>query len=364
MMKKKLGIFLALILVVLLAFGVCSCAQKEDKGAAEGTEGTEGTEEPAGPKEMITLRLVVPAPVGDELTDKDIEMAERFNARAKEYGYQIDVHGGGSLVNVTEYLDAVRTGAVEIFDAAPPIYAGKDPRLNGLILPFLFESGEAILAAHTDLEELYSKEIFEPDFNQKILGLLFCGYFDLFNTKRAIRAPEELQGLLIGAPDPGIAAIVELFGATSIMVAWPDFYSSLDKGVIDGILNSPNGTINNKLTDIVKYFTDTLVPPSINVYSINLDVWNAMPAEVQQMLHEEIQNTCISFSEHYIQQHDKDIESLRGLGVDVTLLTDEERDKFRQKCLGYTDEQLASYEGGFGEKLKAIAYKANQEAGK
>ena len=28
MMKKKLGIFLALILVVLLAFGVCSCAQK------------------------------------------------------------------------------------------------------------------------------------------------------------------------------------------------------------------------------------------------------------------------------------------------------------------------------------------------
>jgi TRAP-type C4-dicarboxylate transport system substrate-binding protein len=359
MKKKKIGIFLALTFVVLLAFLVCSCAQPEGD---EGAEGTEGTGETAEPKEMITLRLVVPAPVGDELTDKDIEMAERFNARAKDYGYQIDVHGGGSLVNVTEYLDAVRTGAVEIFDAAPPIYAGKDPRLNGLILPFLFETGEAILAAHTELEELYSQEIFEADFNQKILGLLFCGYFDLFNTKKTVKSPADLQGMLIGAPDPGIAAIVELFGASSIMVAWPDFYSSLDKGVIDGILNSPNGTINNKLTDIVKFFTDTLVPPSINVYSINLDVWNAMPAEVQQMLQEEIQNTCISFSEHYIQQHDKDIETLRELGIEVTMLTDAEREQFRTQCIEYTEEQLAGYEGGFGEKLKAIADKANSQA--
>ncbi|MDY6825582.1 MAG: TRAP transporter substrate-binding protein [Bacillota bacterium] len=358
MKKKKTLFFFLLIALLVVGLFACSCSGVEEGAVDEGgEEAAEGEEEPAeeeaGEEEVFTIRLVVPSGAGDELTVKDEEMAERFNERVE--GFEIKVYPGGSLVNVPEFLDAVRTGAVEMMDAAPPIFAGAEPRFNAVILPYLFETGEALYAAAPELVELYNP-IFEEQFNQKLLTLFFVGSFDLFNTKRTVKTPEDLNGLLIGAPDPGIAATVEVLGGTPITVAWPDFYSSLDKGVIDGVLNSPNGTINNSLTDMCKYYTELLVPPGVNVITINLDVWNSMPEDAQQALLEEAQATGNTASEHYIQQHEKDVETLRELGLEITILSEEELQVFKDRCEPFTNEMLESY-GEFGEQIKEIADK-------
>ena len=355
---KKSQVWVAFLVVLFLLAALVACSPKETKeGTAEEGAAQEGTAEEAV-EETIELRLVMPTPAGDERTVWNEEMAESFNARAGGR-YVLKVHPGGTLVNVTEYLDAVRTGAVEMFDSALPTYAGQEPRFNAFVLPYLFDSGEAFAAAEADLVELFSA-ITEEKFNQKILGFVYVGSFDIFNTKRTIKSPEDLKGMLVGAPDPGIAAILDQLGAATVNVAWPDFYTSLDKGVVDGIMFMPNAVINNKLTDLCKYYTSINNPQGHAALSINLDVWNAMPEDIQQILVEEIQKSYQKVSEHYINQREKDHETMRGLGVEVYLPTEAEQEQFKALCIDYTEQELDNY-GDVGAKLREIREKANNQ---
>jgi TRAP-type C4-dicarboxylate transport system substrate-binding protein len=345
-------VWVAFLVLFFLLAALVACSPKEtEEGTVE-----EGAAEEA--VEAIELRLVMGTPAGDERTVWNEEMAENFNARAGGR-YVLKVHPGGTLVNVPEYLDAVRTGAVELFDSALPAYAGQDPRFNAFVLPYLFDSGEAFIAAEKDLVELFSS-IMEEKFNQKILGFAYVGSFDIFNTKRTVKSPEDLKGMLVGAPDPGIAAILDQLGAATVNVAWPDFYTSLDKGVVDGIMFMPNAVINNKLTDLCKYYTSINNPQGHAALSINLDVWNAMPEDIQQILVEEIQKSYQKVSEHYINQREKDHETMRGLGVEVYLPTEAEQEQFKALCIDYTEQELDNY-GDVGAKLREIREKANNQ---
>jgi len=345
--RKGILILLSLLLVVLVA---ASCGKKTEAPAdGEKTE----------PVKKITLRLVVPAAAGDELTVKDEEMAKRFNERVGGT-YEIKVYPGGSLVKVPEFMDAVRTGAVEMFDAAAAIYGGADPRFNITMLPYLFDNGKAVLAAQQDLVDFHTK-ITEEKFNQKVIGYVFVGSFDLASSEKPITKPEDLKGMLVGCPDPALIAAAETLGATPISVPWPDFYTSLDKGVVDGIYNSLNGSICNKLFDVLKYNVDLQTPVGTNMYSINLDIWNAMPKETQDILVEEVTKTCTDFSKYYIDQYAKDVETARGLGADVHLLSDQERQAFKDVFKPYTEKMLEQY-GEAGKQMKEIADKANAKA--
>jgi len=343
---KGILILLSLLLVAVLA---ASCGGEK----TETPDG--GTTEPA---KKVHIRLVCPSPKGDDLTEKDERFAQRFNERAADYGYEIKVYSGGTLVKITEFLDAVRTGAVEMFDAAPAIYAGQEPRFNITMLPYLFEDAKAIDYAQDDLIEFYD-QICQERFNQKVVGHLYIGSFDMFTVKKPVKSPADVEKMLLGCPDPAIIAIASELKSVSINVPWPDFYTSLDKGVVDGVIHSLNGFIANKLTDICKYYTDFQTPVSTNMYTINLDIWKAMPKEVQDILLEEMNKTCKEASQYYIDRYEGDIETIKSLGMEVHRLTPEEKAQFKAILQPFTERELAKY-GEDGKKIKEIADRANE----
>lgn len=341
--RKGILVLLSLLLVAVLAI---SCAKK-----------TENTAETApAPVKKTLIRLVVPSPSGDELTVKDEEIARRFNERAGG-AYEIKVHCGGALVKIPEYFDAVRTGAVEMFDAAASIYAGAEPRFNLSSLPYLFRDGNAMIAAQDDIIAFYN-EFCEKQYNQRVLGQLFTGSKGIFNNKKPVLCPEDTKGLLLGGADASIIAVATAIGAEAINIPWPDYYTSLDKGVIDGIIYSTNGTIANKLSDNLKYYTDLDFPIGTNMYSINLDIWNGMPKDIQDILVEEVQRACEEYSAHFIAQLAKDEETLKNEGITIHKLTPEEKEKFGAALKAYTDAKLPEF-GEDGKKMKEIADKAN-----
>ena len=62
----------------------------------------------------------------------------------------------------------------------------------------------------------------------------------------------------------------------------------------------------------------------------------------------------------HIAQHDKDKETLTGMGMNVYDLPDSERDKWVAAVKAHVDEKLASL-GDIGARLRSIADKANSE---
>jgi TRAP-type C4-dicarboxylate transport system substrate-binding protein len=308
------------------------------------------------PKETIVLRLVVPSPPGDMLTVKDEELAARFSERTGGE-YEIKVYAGEQLVHIPEYLDAVRTGAVEMMDVGWGIYGGADPRLSVHETPFLFNNIRAHASAQDDLVELFDP-VFRK-FNQTALTSFTTDSMVYFGTK-PLRTMEDWNGLLVGAISPPIAGMITSLGGSPVTIMWTDLYSNLEKGVIDAAQTSTQGIINLKLTDVTSDITIFFGSAGQNGYTINLDVWNAMPQRIQDILLEETKQTAATMGETFIRLHDEDVETLRDLGIDVYILPKAEQDRWKEACSPFIEEQLSAA-GDFGVKVKQIADEANSK---
>jgi TRAP-type C4-dicarboxylate transport system substrate-binding protein len=334
---KRLSVLLSLMVVTLLVVSLAiSCTPK--------------------PKETIVLRLVVPSPPGDMLTVKDEELAARFNERAGG-DYEIKVFAGGQLVEIPEYLDAVRTGAVEMMDVGWGIYGGADPKFNAHEAPFLFNNIRAHAAAQDDLVELFDP-VFRQ-FNQTALTSFTTDSMVYFGNE-PVKTMEDWDGLLVGAISPVLSGMIEELGGAPVTVMWTDLYTNLEKGVIDSAQTSTQGIINLKLTDVISYVTIFFGSAGQNGYTINLDVWNAMPQSIQDLLLEETKQTAATMGETFIRLHDEDAETLRGLGIDVYILPKAEQDRWKETCSPYVEQQLSAV-GDFGVKVKQIADEANSQ---
>ena len=343
---KRSYIFIV-VLTMFLIGSIISCKNTSTESA-----------QPSQPsKDTVTLRLVMSTTPDDYNAVETRAMGERFSERTGGE-YKIQVYTSDTLMKVNEYIDAVRTGTVEMADAGWGIYGGADPRLNVVETPFLFDNMDAISSCRESFGQLIDS-VFQEKFNQKVLSCYVIGGFELL-SKKPVKTLEDWDGLMVGCMSPALSSLVEALGGAPIVVMWPDLYSSLEKGVIEATLIPPIGALAGKLPDVAHNATIFYGSSPIMGYTINLDIWKAMSKSTQNILLEEVNKTADILNEAAFQQYEEHINMLKSAGVDVYALPKEERELWKQKCEPFVDEQISNA-GDFGQKIKDMADKANAE---
>jgi TRAP-type C4-dicarboxylate transport system substrate-binding protein len=308
-------------------------------------------------KKPVIIRLVVPSAAGDPLTEKDEELARRFNMRVNGE-YKIQVFPGESLAKIPEYFDAVRVGAIEMADAPWGVYAGLDPRLSLIETPFLFNNIEAGTAAAKRLLPLHDI-VLQERFNAKALGLMHLSGMEVLSSKPLISL-EDWKGTMVGAISPTMAIMIKELGGSPVTVMWTDLYTSLQKGIIDGAVNGTHGSIENSLTDVCTDISYFFGASAWNGYTINLDLWKRMPADIQQILLEEVDRAVDWIHEKFAEWEVEDLDTFKKRGLNIHIISDNEREKWREKLQNYQEKQLSSM-GEFGIKVKEIVDDVNSK---
>jgi TRAP-type C4-dicarboxylate transport system substrate-binding protein len=311
----------------------------------------------ADAKEII-LRLVTPAPAGDyPLTYKDVELAKRFNERAKGE-YKIEVHAGGALAKIPEYFDAVRVGAVEIADVNWAIFGSLDPRLGVMETAFLVDSLEGSSYMAKKVLPLYDA-LFQEKFNAKALGMFSVDGLHIVSTK-PVKKLEDWKGLLAGASGPGAANLFKGLGAAPVVIMWTDQYESLQKKVIDATAQTAHGALAMGLMDVCKNITFFWGHGVWNGFTINLDVWKKMPKHIQKILQEEAEKASRWTEEAIVKLREDDIKAFKQKGTNIIVVPKAERDKWVKLLAPVQDREIANA-GDFGKKIKQIADEANKK---
>lgn len=308
-------------------------------------------------KGPIVLRLVVPTPTGDMLTLKDQELADNFNRRANGE-YEIRVYPGESIVRVPEYLDAVRVGAIEMADTAWGIYAGHDKRLGAMEMPFLFNNINASIEAAEKLLPIYD-DLLSEKFNQKALALFAIGGMELIST-RPVKTSSDWKGLMTGAINPQISALTRELGGSPVVVMWTDLYTSLQKKVIDAGLSNSHQMLTFSLTDVCSNVSIFYGASGWQGYSINMNVWSKMPEHIKKILIDETTRAAQKMHNEFLRLHDEDIENLKKKGINVQLISPEERAVWAEKLQPYLKKEISAM-GIFGQKIKKIADEVNEK---
>jgi len=367
---KKHWLLLSVLVLVVALFGslVSACGEDEatttTAGATATTAGGATDTTAAGGESTTvvttgeTVVLKMASAATGNYVDIEQEFVDAFNARCAP-AYVIEFYPSEQMLGFFEMLDGIRTNACDLAALTPNFYSADDERLGVVELPFLLNNLQAHIAAIPKLMPLYGG-ILEEKFNQKLVGLHNYTGMALL-SKKPVKTLDDWKGLLVQSLSPITADMLASLGASPVTgQPYTEGYSLLEKGTVDAVINAPASMRIFSLTDVAKYCTWAYMTPAVHGYSVNLDVWNSLPPDIQTAMSEEAVKNSAYIDQWMVDEWERDKAAILEAGVEIYEVPQDEIDKWKEACQPVWDEQMAKL-GEFGQQVKAICDEANAQ---
>jgi TRAP-type C4-dicarboxylate transport system substrate-binding protein len=311
-------------------------------------------------KKPVILRLSSALPPQDIVVVKAKEMAERFNKGANG-SYIMEIHPGGTLSSLEDTFTMLRAGAIEMAESPIEYQSGSDIRFAAVTLPFLVNSLDANIKFLKLINESLFNKIIAEKFNAMPLIVMSTGIHEYCGTKKPVRTISDWKGLLVWVANPVEANTVQALGASPVNLTFFDGYPALEKGTVDaGVGVNPTGVWNFKWYEAIRNITVSNMFGTSGYIYINLDVFNKMPKEIQNLLLAESQR-CEKELTEFLTQYAKDsLVELEKAGVNVYYLTDSERAKWIEASRPVIEKFYSQIGPEDAKKIEDAAREANK----
>ncbi len=277
--------------------------------------------------ESKTLKL---AHTGSE-THQYHSASEKFKELVEEKtngDITIEIHPNATLGSEGEAIEQLMDGSIEMTTLAPDSnYSNTVPEMNVFGIPYLFEDRDH---AYSVLDGEIGDELLAmgEEHNIKGLGWWEIGFRHITNNTREIVEPSDMEGLQIRVqPSPVWEAHMKAVNANPTPVDFNELYSALDQGVVNGQEN-PLPTIESmRLFEVQKYVSLTSHTYNPAITLMNLDTWNSLSEEHQNVIQEAIEETTDYHREFLAGKEEEILELLEENGVKIT---EPNRDAFKK----------------------------------
>ena len=187
----------------------------------------------------------------------------------------------GTMGGQRENIEAVQEGILDLTSTSLSLLGNFGGQVGVFDLPYLFSSRDHVYRA---LDSEIGLEVAAPleAENLKLIAYWENGFRHVTNNVRPIEKPEDLQGLRIRTPEsPEYVNTFQGFGAQAIPMAWPEVFTALQQGVIDGQENPYANIYDGRLQEVQRYLSLTSHVYAGNGVVINLDRFNSFSPEIQ-----------------------------------------------------------------------------------
>ena len=197
---------------------------------------------------------------------------------------KIDVFYAQTLVKGPDIFNAVKTGVADMGWCWHGYWPDMTPLCDVITLPALpsksAEHGSEVLW------RLYEKTpAIQREFRDVHVLQLWTGdpRF-LLTTKKQVKTLQDIKGMKIRVPGGPPTEQMKILGAVPVLMPMPDTYQALDKGVIDGMDMSWEGTLSYRIYEIVKYYTTAPLTTTYFSMVMNKQKWESLPKDVQEAI--------------------------------------------------------------------------------
>lgn len=196
---------------------------------------------------------------------------------------------GGTLAKARGMKDAIVSG-MSTFGFIVNVGHTKDwPLTHAIMLPSLgfpnnlagmIAAGEALYTIYKEFPEIQAEHA-HPKL--KVISAMTTGPY-IYQGKKPVHVPSDFQGLKVASFAP-MSEIVKGGGGTPVSSPLPQNYMNLQTGVIDASLTSLSSVQTFKFWEVVKNFTDFDLGGRIfNMICVNVDTWNSLSKEHQDLI--------------------------------------------------------------------------------
>jgi TRAP-type C4-dicarboxylate transport system substrate-binding protein len=230
-------------------------------------------------------------------TDLIIPMGEELERRT-EGRVKLEYYWGTALGTAQEHHSLAAEGIADIVWGSTGYVPGRF---------LLTEVGSMPLAAEDPVNvtraclELMDEGYFDEEFNDvKLLFLTVTPSFDFFFKDSQPMTVEELSGFTVYTLGTYQTEIIKELGSTTALLTPTDVYTAIQTGLCNACFVQYGIIQILKLEDQIHYILEVNVAPGTGAYNaMNLDTWNKLTPEDQEILMEVFEEGAIEFTELY-----------------------------------------------------------------
>ncbi|SFE82468.1 TRAP transporter substrate-binding protein [Alteribacillus iranensis] len=289
----------------------------------------------AGPDEAYSIGMEQYAEAVEEATDGRVEF---------------EIFGNGQLGGERDVTEQIQLGSLDMSVVTTGVVGNFVEDITVFEMPFLFRDLEH---AYAVLDSDLAQEILDGMEEEGLKGISFWenGNRHLANNERPITSPEDLEGLKIRTVENDMFLdAYRMLGADPVPMAFPEVYSSLQQGVIDGTDQPYPIFWGKNIYEVQDYLSEVGFYYASATLLMNLDFYESLPEDIQEII--------VDVGKEYAQiQRDinQDLveqakEAVQEDGVEITEADDVDIEAFREKIQPLHEQ----YEEQFGDYLKRI----------
>lgn len=200
---------------------------------------------------------------------------------------KLQIFGNSQLGAEREAIEGTIMGSIDMTvvtaDGAVPSWV---PDTAVLSIPYLFETKEEAY----DVLDNYLAPRLAPAYEAaglKNLGYMELGFRHFTNNKKTVRSASDMSGLIIRVQEaPVWFGLCNALNAVATPVAINELYTALQQGVVDGQENPLGTIVTSKFYEVQKYLTLDGHTYGCGSVFMNLEKWNSLSAEDQQLFQE------------------------------------------------------------------------------
>ena len=238
-------------------------------------------------------------------------------AEATDGRYVVEQFPNSALGGEREMIEGAQIGSVDVLITSTGPVGNFVPETLITDIPFLFRDYDHARAV---LDGPIGQEILARFPQHGLVALAWAenGFRNLTNSVHPVRAPADLSGLKLRTMQNDVHILAfETLGALPTPMAWPEVYTALQQGTVDGQENPIPVIVAANLADVQPYLSLTRHVYSPALFIMSKSVWDGLSETDQQAFVEAARIGAAAVREEVSRVEQSGVAALRGQGMDV-----------------------------------------------
>jgi TRAP-type transport system periplasmic protein len=283
------------------------------------------------------------------------DLSKRTGGKMKMKGF-----ASASLGSDTQMQNALIGGAQEMMVGSTATLVGIVKDFGVFDLPFLFSN------------EKEADAVFDGPFGQKLaarlqdkgmVGLVYWenGFRNLTNSKRPVTKLEDMQGIKLRVmQNPMYIDMFNSMGANAVPLAFSELFTALETRTVDGQENPVNTIQSSKFYEVQKYLSLTKHVYSPWIVTASKKWWDGLNDDEKKAIQESAIAARDFERKDSRAEAEKAVEGLKAKGMQVTVVSDSELARMREKAKPAFDKFAAEGGADLIKELQAEIAKAKK----
>ncbi len=281
----------------------------------------------------ITLRIGHPMAPGNNVTvgyEKFKELVEKKS----DGKIKIQIFGNAQIGSDRVTTEQAQAGTLDMSSSSTPNLASFSPAYMAIDLPYVTDpkNQEKLYKAIDDGELGKALRKVANDIGLETIMFSEYGYRNFTSAKQPLKEIKDLQNMKIRTTDsPVEVAVATELGMNPAPVAWGETYTALQQGTVDGEGNTFSLLNDAKHSEVLKHAMDSQHNYSMHILLMNKKKWDSLTPEQQQIIREAAAEATQWQRKESVKLEEKAWQAFRDKGIDITILTPEQRQELRDK---------------------------------